>query len=320
MVGCGGFQRYRLGNLAKVREAEVVALVDPSPDQIQMTKEAHPKLASLPEFSDDAQMLAEVKPDAIMIATPHTQHVDQILRGLEAGVNVCCEKPLVTSVADAHRVIEARDRAGKIGMVSYQRHFQAEFRWIKGRIDSGAAGKVRYISAFQAQGWLKGTKGTWRQVHALSGGGQLNDSGSHLVDILLWSTGVKAASVSAITENYGTEVDIDTAATIKFENGALGSLTVIGSATGWHEDITIQCENEAYYMRQGKLTVKETAGPIWEAVDLPGNTTPDQNFIHSILGKVPCESPFECGLEVIRLTEAAWESAANGGAPSAVKG
>lgn len=319
MVGCGGFQRYRLGNLQKVREAEVVALVDPSPDQIKLTKEAHLSLADLPEFQDDAEMLASVKPDAIMIATPHTQHVDQILRGLEAGAHVCCEKPLVTSVEHAHKVIAARDKAGKVGMVSYQRHFQAEFRWIKNRIDSGAAGKVRFISALQCQGWLRGTAGTWRQQHSLSGGGQLNDSGSHLIDILLWATGVKAASVSALCENYGTEVDIDTSASIKFANGALGSLTVVGSATGWHEDITIQCENEAYYMRQGKLTVKETAGPIWEAVDLPGNSTPDQNFIHSILGKVPCESPFECGLEVIRLTEAAWESAAAGGAIVAVK-
>src|SRR5579863_2653614 len=115
IIGCGGFTRYRLGNLAKVKEAVVVALVDPSQEQIKLTKEAHPHLADLPEYSDENEMLAAVKPDAIMIATPHTQHVDQIIAGLKAGCHVCCEKPLITTVADAHKIIEARDKAKKIG-------------------------------------------------------------------------------------------------------------------------------------------------------------------------------------------------------------
>jgi predicted dehydrogenase len=50
-----------------------------------------------------------------------------------------------------------------------------------------------------------------------------------------------------------------------------------------------------------------------KAEHLSGGSTPDQNFIHAILGKVECESPFECGLEVIRLTEAAWQSSALNG-------
>ena len=162
IVGCGGFTRYRLGNLAKVKEAEVVALADPSADQIKITKEAHLHLSEVPEFADYKQMIASVKPDAIMIATPHTQHVEQILAGLEAGCHVCCEKPMVTSVEHAMQVIAARDKAKKVGMVSYQRHFQSEFRYIRERIASGKAGDVWYISAFNAQGWLHGTKGTWR--------------------------------------------------------------------------------------------------------------------------------------------------------------
>lgn len=319
IIGCGGFTRYRLGNVEKVKEAEVVALVDPSPDQIRMTKEVHPHLADVPEFADEREMLARIKPDAIMIATPHTQHVDQILAGFEAGCHVCCEKPLVTTVADAYRIIKARDAAKKVGMVSYQRHFQKEFRYIRERISSGAAGKVNFISAFQAQGWLSGTKGTWRQVHALSGGGQLNDSGSHLIDILLWTTAQEAETVSAFCENYGAEVDIDTSASIRFRSGALGSLTVAGSATGWHEDITIFCTIESFYMRQGKLTIKDADGRVFDAIHLPGESTPDKNFFDAVRGAAECESPFECGLAVIRLTEATWESAAAGGAATKVK-
>jgi predicted dehydrogenase len=314
MIGCGGFQRYRLGNLAKVKEAEVVALCDPSDDQIRMTKEAHPALADVPSFNDHREVLDKIKPDAVMIATPHTQHVDQILDSLAAGAHTLCEKPLVTSVADAYRVIEARDKAKKVGMVSYQRHFQAEFRYIREKIMSGEAGKVHYIAAFQSQEWLRAVAGTWRQIHALSGGGQLNDSGSHLIDILLWTTGQQPAEVSAYVDNFGTEVDINSAVSVRFRSGALATISVVGDGMSWHEDITFVCDNMAFFMRQGqKMQVVDRKRNRLIAEDLTGGMTPDKHFIDAILGRVECESPFECGLEVIRLTEAAWQSAEAGG-------
>lgn len=320
IVGCGGFTRYRLGNLAKVKEAVVVGLSDPAPDQIAKTKEVHPHLADVPEFADFQKMLDDLHPDAIMIATPHTQHVDQILAGFKAGCHVCTEKPMVTSVADAQRVIAARDQSGKVGMVSYQRHFQSEFRFIRERIRSGAAGKVQYVSAFLAQNWYEGTRGTWRQILSLSGGGQLNDSGSHLVDILLHTSGLSAESVSAFINNFESEVDIDSAVNIRFKGGALGAISVIGNSPQWHEDITFECEKESYYLRQGQSpSIRDREGRVFTADQLPGGTTPDANFIAACLGREKVESPFECGLEVIRLTEAAWESAAAGGSAVKVK-
>ena len=318
MVGCGGFQRYRVSNLEKVREAEIVALVDPSEDQIGMMREQRPVTANAPAFAELGEMLSAVQPDAIMIATPHTQHVGQILEGLEAGCHVCCEKPLVTTVEDAHRVIAARDKAGKVGMVSYQRHFQAEFRYIKAKIDRGEAGAVQYITVLQTQEWLRAVAGTWRQLHSLSGGGQLNDSGSHVLDIVLWVTGQSPDVVTAFCDNKGTEVDINSTLSIMFKGGAMGNIAIVGDGMGWHEDITILCENMAFFVRDGKLTIVDRAQNRLKCEHLSGGGTPDRNFIHSILGNEVCESPFECGLEVIRLTEAAWKSAADGGAPSKV--
>jgi predicted dehydrogenase len=317
-VGCGGFQRYRVSNLEKVKEAEIVALVDPSAEQVALMKEQRPVTANAPVYEDLGDMLAAVKPDAIMIATPHTQHVGQILQGLEAGCHVCCEKPLVTTVADAHRVIAARDKAGKVGMVSYQRHFQAEFRYIKAKIDSGEAGAPQYIQVLQTQEWLRAVAGTWRQLHSLSGGGQLNDSGSHVLDIILWVTGQSPDVVSAFCDNKGTEVDINSTLSIMFKSGAMGNIAIVGDGMSWHEDITIMCENMGFFVRNGKLTIVDRAQNRLLAENISGGSTPDRNFIWSILGKEKCESPFECGLEVIRLTEAAWTSAASGGAPSKV--
>ncbi len=314
LVGCGGFQRHRVGNLLRVKEASICALADPSDAQILSMRATHPVTTDIPAYGDYREMIEKEGLDAVLIATPHTQHVDQILFSLAHGLHTLCEKPMVTSTQDAHRVIEARDKSGKQAMVSYQRHFQAEFRYIRDCILSGEAGEVTFISALQCQGWKKGTAGTWRQDLGLSGGGQLNDSGSHLVDIMLWSTGLQAESVSAKIDNRGTEVDIDSALSIKFRNGALGTITVVGDAPKWHEDITIWCERMMFTIRQDQgLTVQYADGNRFKAENLVGGTTADQNFIDAILGRAKVESPLECGLEVIRLTEAAWKSAAAGG-------
>jgi predicted dehydrogenase len=309
LIGVGGFARYRIGNLLQVPEARVVSMADTSAEQIALTKAKHPSIAEAREFSDYRELIGAGGLDAVMIQTPHTQHVDQILAAFEAGLHACTEKPMVTSVKDAERVIAARDKAGKVGMVSYQRHFQPEYRYIRSQILSGEAGKVTYVQALLCQDWLRLTKGSWRQDPALSGGGQLNDSGSHLVDVLLWATGLKMESVQAICDNRGSQVDIDSSLTIRFQGGAIGALAIIGDTPGWHEDVTICCENRAYYLREGKLTILDREGNKLKAEHLAGESTPDRNFVDACLGRAECESPFECGLEVIRLTEAAWGAA-----------
>jgi predicted dehydrogenase len=119
--------------------------------------------------------------------------------------------------------------------------------------------------------------------------------------------------VSAYTDNKGTEVDINSSLSVVFQSGAMGSIAIVGDGMSWHEDITFVCENMAFFIRDGKLTIVDRDRNRLKAESLSGGTTPDQNFIHAILGRVECESPFECGLEVIRLTEAAWKSAEQNG-------
>ncbi len=315
LIGVGGFARYRVGNLLKVSGATVTAMADTSADNIARMKETHPATKDAKEFSDYKDLLKQGDVDAVMIMTPHTQHVTQIIDSLEAGKHTCCEKPMVTTVDDAHKVIAARDKSGKVGMVSYQRHFEGVYRKIKSMIESGEAGEIQFISGLNCQEWKVGTKGTWRQDPGLSGGGQLNDTGSHFVDIMLWSTGLKAETVTAIGDFRGTQVDIDSAVAIRFANGAVGTISIIGDATNWHEDMTVMGTKLGFFVRGGKLTVRNLAKDQIVYESIAGGTTPDQHFFDCITKGIECESPFECGLEVIRLTEAAWKSMDQGGVP-----
>jgi predicted dehydrogenase len=194
-------------------------------------------------------------------------------------------------------------------MVSYQRHLQGPYIYVRQQIQGGALGEVQYMAALQSQGWLRGVRGTWRQQKALSGGGQINDSGSHLVDILLWTTGLTAESVFAYMRNYDTEVDIDSALSMRFTNGAQGTISIIGDSPMWWEEFSVWGNKGAILYRNGKIMQRGYDTEMVEVTDLPASSTPDRNFVDAILGRDEVRVPPECGLRTIELTEAAWRSA-----------
>lgn len=230
-IGAGGIARHHLRQLAEIPEAQVVALAEPSQAAVAKMVEAFPDMAKVPVFSDYRDMLAQVELDAVEIHSPHTLHFQQALDVLRAGKHLLLEKPMVCTVPHAKALIEAGK--GKVFMISYQRHFQGPYLYVREQIQKGFVGAVQYVAGLQSQNWLRATRGTWRQQKALSGGGQLNDSGSHLVDILLWATGLAVESVYAYCQNYDTEVDIDSALALRFSNGALGTLSIIGDSPMW---------------------------------------------------------------------------------------
>lgn len=291
-------------------DAEITALVDNDPKRLEHALERVPALKGVRTYSDYHDMLADGGIDAVEINTPHTLHYEQIMDSLEAGLHVLTEKPMVCSTAHAKDVIRKSEEKNKVLMIAYQRHFQPQYRYIKKVIEDGTIGDVTFVAALQAQGWKKGVAGTWRQIPELSGGGQLNDSGSHLLDVILWTTGLTADSVCAYIDNCGTPVDINSALSIRFTNGAQGTVSVVGdSVARWYEDFTVWGTKGVVFYRNGKITFCNENGEMSEPDDLPEGGNVDQGFIDAILGRDRNWVPAELGLRVIQLTEAAWKSA-----------
>lgn len=313
-IGAGGNARHHMGQVLTLPELEVVGLADTNPAMLEAAKRQHPALASVPVFADYKLMLDEVAADAVEISTPHTLHYEQVCACLDRGLHVLCEKPLVCTVAHAQDVVARAAESKGVTLLSYQRHYQPEFRYIRSSIASGQMGAVTFVNALQCQNWKHAVAGTWRQIPEMSGGGQLNDSGSHLLDILLWVTGLQVDTVSAFIDNCGTPVDINSALSVRFKGGAQGNISIVGDAPDWHEDVTIWCEKGFFLMRNGKLTVVDPSGRF-TFDSMRGGSSPDRNFIDAIMGRDEVQVPFECGLRVIELTEGAWRSAAAGGTP-----
>ena len=310
IIGVGGISYRHIGGFNASPDSEIVALVDVDENRIATAREKVPELADVPAYSDYKDLIASDGLDAVQINTPHTLHYQQIMDSLDAGLHVLTEKPMVCSTAHARDVVKKSEDIGKVVMIAYQRHFQPQYRYVKQMVDDGAIGDITFISALQCQGWKKGVAGTWRQVPELSGGGQLNDSGSHLLDILLWTSGLTAKSVHAYIDNCGTPVDINSAISMEFTNGAKGTISVVGDAPrGMHEDFTIWGTEGVILYRNGTLNYWNMDGEMTEPEDLPEGGDIDQGFCDAILGRDQNWVPAELGMRVIQLTEAAWKSA-----------
>ncbi len=317
-IGSGGNARSHMRRLVAIDGVELVAITDPSKQALKDAFKQVEGTSELPTFDDHSNMLDEVEMDAVMISTPHTLHFEQIMDSFDAGLHVLCEKPMVCTTDHAREVIKRWKESGKQMCVSYQRHTTAAFRYCREKIVSGEMGDVLFVNSLQSQAWYQAQvlKSTWRSKMKLSGGGQLNDSGSHLVDIVLWMTDLQPDEVFAYQDRMGSEVDVLSAIDVKFDGGALCTFSIVGyqSWKGMFEETTI-------WLEKGQLAIRGDSVWEWEdeaayRVVPPGayarTWSPDHNFIAAIRGEEKIQSTPEDALKVIQLSEAAWASAESG--------
>lgn len=314
-IGTGGRARWHMERIVKMSETQPVALVDTSSDAMAAAVRSVPGYTEVPQYSDYHEMLRETRPDAVIISIPHTLHYEAIIASLRQGAHVLVEKPMVCSVEHAQDVIRLRDEKQRVVVVGYQRHYVGVWRWVRENVAGGRFGPVHFIEAWQCQNW---GGGGWRGVPELSGGGQLNDSGGHLVDILLWSTGIRPSEVSAYQENRGLRVDRNTVISFRFPTEGLGNISIIGeSQRKFDEGAQIWC-------RDARIRIDGMQGAAHLMVyrdgveEIPAEARPDYpvdedaNFIGSILGRDVPQATAESGLDAVRFIEAVQRSAERG--------
>lgn len=322
IIGAGGIARGHGNRIQEHPDAEIAAITEPSAAALAAFKESvYPDAELPPVYKNHKDMLANATLDGVLIASPHTLHFPQIMDCLDNGLHVLSEKPMACSETEATQIIAKAADTGRYIVVSYQRRFNRQYRFMKDFIQTKAFGKRNYIAAFLSQGWLKSQTGTWRQDPALSGGGQLNDSGSHVVDMITWMLEDPIEQVTALIDNRGTQVDIDSAIAFRTRGGTLGTLSLLGSGptNAFWEDMTVAGEHgHSLFYRGGKLMATHGHGKdLVDVTDFGGHTDsdPDTHFIEVIQGKAKNESPPDSFLDVIRFTEACWTSAKQGGQP-----
>ena len=308
--------RHHTRQIAQRDDAHVAAVCDTSAEACQNAAQAAGDTAEqIARYSDWRDLLASGDVEAVIIATPHTQHGEQVSSFLDAGIHVLVEKPMTTTAADARAILASAERSGKVLAIAYQRHGDGRFIRARELLQGGAIGDVRLVHVMIAQDclsvFLPGA--TWRGDPALSGGGHFMDTGSHINDILLWTTGLEPRRVQAFVNQEGTDVDVLTAVTVEFTNGAIGTLAYTSLSPEWREEFTFYGSDGV--MRFGAaepLRVHKRGEDIVLPQAAGGGTTPANNFVDAIQGRAEVQAPGICGLRVAQLTEGVYASSDSG--------
>jgi predicted dehydrogenase len=95
-------------------------------------------------YGDHRDLIADGGLDAVLVCSPNATHARVTIDALEAGVHVLVEKPLAITLADADRIVAARDRTGLTVQVGYMKRFDPAYEAMASAI--GDAGSVRHVT------------------------------------------------------------------------------------------------------------------------------------------------------------------------------
>ncbi len=210
--------------LANKGNYELVGVADPDLDA---AKRAAPEAQ---HFSSVQALLAQAKPDGVVISTPNQTHLEIGLTCIKAGLPILVEKPVADSLEDAHRLIDAAEAADVPILVGHHRRHNPIMQAAARAVHEGSLGRIVSASSLWMTHKPKGYHDpAWRRR---PGGGPILINAIHEVDSLRMLLG-NIAEVQAFSSNAvrGFEVEDTTAAVFRFSSGALGTLTLSDTAS-----------------------------------------------------------------------------------------
>jgi len=317
-IGTGGFARYHLQSmLDQTRTTEIVGLVEIGEASREATRVLFAKKqAACPAFYCSlAEFIADGgAADASLICTPHKYHFENVRDSLLNGLDVLVEKPMVMNAAEARRLIDLRDKTGKLVVVGFPGSLSPAVKKAKELLRAGAIGKVTAVTAWVHQAWKTATVGKWRQDPVISGGGFLFDTGSHMINTVVELLGEDVAEVSAVLDNCGTPVEINAAVGGRSTSGIMFSLGAAGDSIQCISDVMVF--GEAGVLQTGiwgeRLNVKTKAKPEFKPVTLPKSLGVWGQFVKVRQGRMDNPCPPEIGLRFARLMDMIYASARKG--------
>lgn len=171
-------------------------------------------------YGDYAALLADPAIQAVYIPLPNSLHKEWVLRALEAGKHVLCEKPIGLTAAEAQEMQQAAVQNNRLLMEAFMYQYTDRVRVIKQVLESGALGELRHINvSFR---FLLDRPNTIKMQPAL-GGGALYDVGCYPVNFIGMVTGRLPVRCKALCE---TDLGVDTnlSALLQYEDGLIANI------------------------------------------------------------------------------------------------
>jgi predicted dehydrogenase len=216
--------RFHAAAVQHIRGCRVVA----GADAVRPAAEAFAQEFACDGYDDYRALLERDDSDIVTVCTPSGAHAEPAIAAAQAGKHVLVEKPFEVTLARCDEVIRACRRAGVTLGVIFPSRFSDAATLARKAIDSGRLGRITladaYVKWWRTQAYYD--SGGWRGTWKLDGGGALMNQSIHAIDLLVWLAGPIACvqGSAARLAHKRIEVEDVAVATVRFRNGALGTI------------------------------------------------------------------------------------------------
>ena len=229
LIGCGRISTNHI-LAAKNNHLEIAAVCDILPEAMEnlLAKHGLEQDSSIARYTDYIQMLDEVKPTLVSIATESGIHGGIALACIDRGIHVIIEKPMAMSMAEADEIIRrSREKNVKVA-ACHQNRFNVAVQKTRAALEAGRFGRLSHGSVHVRWNRNRGyyTQAPWRGTWAQDGGCLMNQC-IHGVDLLRWMLGDEVEEVYGVTRqqfHHYLEAEDVGMAVLKFKNGAIGTI------------------------------------------------------------------------------------------------
>src|ERR1700730_1067801 len=249
IVGCGLIGQKRAAAIARLGQSTVVAGDRANARAVALAVPFGARSATDFRAATEA---ADI--DAVVVATPHAELSTISTACLHAGKHVLVEKPAGRNLAQVSAVAKAAGAAGRVAKVGYNHRFHPAVLKAREIIDRGELGQLMFIRGRYGHGGRPGYEKEWRIERSVSGGGELIDQGSHLIDLAHWFLGEFTGVHAALrTFFWNAEVEDNVFLTLSTSEGQIAWLQA--TWTEWKNLFSVEI-----FGRDGKLEINGLGG------------------------------------------------------------
>jgi predicted dehydrogenase len=333
VIGTGWWSTFaHLPSLSTYPDAEVIGVAD-----VDLAKAQHAaKRFGVSEAFGDHRDLLALRPDGVVIATPHDTHYELGRDALLAGADVMIEKPMVVDPGHGRELLRIARECGRVIHLGYPYPFTRHCRLLHRLIHDGELGAILFATGLFATSvlefyrgmtayagepeagamWAPGTDTYSDPAH---GGGQMLTQVTHAASLLFHLTGLRPSGVQAFIDTYGTRVDVWDAITFTTATGACGTVASTGTVPRTQkviEEYRVFGSNGHALLdtARGTLVIHRNDGSSIEETPLTADERyplyqTSRQLVDTILGRGPALVDGELGLLTVEFLAAALESA-----------
>jgi len=275
-------------------------------------------------FSNTESLFASGRIDAVLIATPHSSHVDLARSALQHGLHVLCEKPLAMTAVETDRLAESMQKSDKVLAVVFQHRASAAFAQMKALLSTGQLGRLLRVEVLETfpRDSAYYASAAWRGTYAGEGGGVLVNQAPHVLDRYVWLFGLPS-ELCALTDTRAHEIEVEDTASLllRHSDGLHGTISVTTAPSPALSTVSILAENGVLHYSDGILTSRRK-GPQgqWTATEAvaPGLSTEAMlsrlydNFACAAAGLDEPWVSFDEARRSLHMTDAAYLSVETG--------